>query len=67
MALGRIAGKAAGVLSSNATKGMKSFKAGRHLNTRRGSPGRSRFLSSMRRQRYSFRASSMSKRIDRRV
>jgi len=67
VALGRIAGKASGVLSRSSTTGMRSFKAGRHLNTRRRGSGRSQFISSMKRQRYSFRASSMARRIDRRV
>jgi len=47
VALGRITGKASGVLSRNSTSGMKSFKAGRHLGTRRRGSGRSQFISSM--------------------
>lgn len=67
MALGKVAGKASGVLSRSATSGMRAFKAGRHLNTRRTHSRKSSFIASMRRQRYSFRASSMARRIDRRV
>lgn len=67
MALGRLGGKASGVLSRSSTNGMRAFKSGRHLNTRRRGPGKSSFVTNMKRQRYNFRASRMARRIDRRV